>query len=260
MTRERFKRFMLTRRFAPFGSSQLLKKSGIKRHMCHINVIPLNPTEGFDGKKSDPERVKKFRDVLEAEFGVRCTVRVRRGIDVEAGCGQLHSVIEKRRGGGSKDKEEVIEVGAGVETVEEIEIVGGEFAEDFEGEDEFIFGEEGDEEENIYDRPIDLDADDFEEEEALDPSEASRILDLISTNKKGQGLSAKTKITDEDEDVERKIKKLKKKLKSIERLQGKVEGGLQMDDKMREKLRKKREIEGEEVGGANDDSEVQSEY
>ncbi|GMH92001.1 hypothetical protein TL16_g12218 [Triparma laevis f. inornata] len=95
------------------GLGDLLKKSGIKRHMCHINVIPLNPTEGFDGKKSDPERVKKFRDVLEAEFGVRCTVRVRRGIDVEAGCGQLHSVIEKRRGGGAKRKRRLLRLALG---------------------------------------------------------------------------------------------------------------------------------------------------
>ncbi|MCW5873704.1 MAG: 23S rRNA (adenine(2503)-C(2))-methyltransferase RlmN [Anaerolineales bacterium] len=55
---------------------------------CHVNVIPLNPTRGFAGKRSTRERVAEFRQILEAE-GISCTVRVRRGIDIQAGCGQL---------------------------------------------------------------------------------------------------------------------------------------------------------------------------
>jgi len=55
---------------------------------CHVNLIPLNPTEGFAGKKSTRERVSTFRNVLTAK-GISCTVRVRRGIDIQAGCGQL---------------------------------------------------------------------------------------------------------------------------------------------------------------------------
>ncbi|GMH99847.1 hypothetical protein TrVE_jg2128 [Triparma verrucosa] len=228
------------------GLGELLKRSGIKRHMCHVNVIPLNPTEGFDGKKSDPERVGKFRDVLEKEFGVRCTVRVRRGIDVEAGCGQLHTVIEKRRKGERTEPEPEAEtIGAGLEMVEEIEVVGGEFAEEFEGEDDLDFAPEQDLPET-YDGPIDLDAvgdfdDNDDDDEAIDPSEAARILNLISPEK--PPTVHKTKITDDDGENERKIKKLKKKLKGIERLEKKVEGGLTMDDKMREKLSKRREIE-----------------
>lgn len=56
--------------------------------LCHVNVIPLNPTAGYAGQASTRERVAKFSAVLEAH-GVACTVRVRRGIDVAAGCGQL---------------------------------------------------------------------------------------------------------------------------------------------------------------------------
>ncbi|HMT21509.1 MAG TPA: 23S rRNA (adenine(2503)-C2)-methyltransferase, partial [Promineifilum sp.] len=37
---------------------------------------------------SSPERVARFQRVLE-EYGVGSTVRVRRGIDIQAGCGQL---------------------------------------------------------------------------------------------------------------------------------------------------------------------------
>lgn len=56
--------------------------------LCHVNLIPLNPTAGYGGKPSSPERVEQFRQVLE-QYGVSSTVRVRRGIDIQAGCGQL---------------------------------------------------------------------------------------------------------------------------------------------------------------------------
>lgn len=64
---------------------------------CHVNVIPLNPTKGYPGQRSTRERVNEFRAILEAA-GVPCTVRVRRGIDIQAGCGQLaeHAEIEAR--------------------------------------------------------------------------------------------------------------------------------------------------------------------
>ncbi|MEX1248789.1 MAG: 23S rRNA (adenine(2503)-C(2))-methyltransferase RlmN [Anaerolineales bacterium] len=55
---------------------------------CHVNVIPLNPTRGYSGERSSRERVAAFRDVLQAQ-GISCTIRVRRGIDIQAGCGQL---------------------------------------------------------------------------------------------------------------------------------------------------------------------------
>ena len=58
--------------------------------MCHVNVIPLNPTAGFDGAPSDPVRIQTFIDILEAG-NIPATIRVRRGIDIDAGCGQLKS-------------------------------------------------------------------------------------------------------------------------------------------------------------------------
>lgn len=58
--------------------------------LCHVNVIPLNPTAGYDGTPSDPQRVAEFVAVLE-KSGIPATVRVRRGIDIDAGCGQLQS-------------------------------------------------------------------------------------------------------------------------------------------------------------------------
>ncbi len=55
---------------------------------CHVNVIPLNPTHDYAGAASTRERVADFKAILE-EHGIPCTVRVRRGIDINAGCGQL---------------------------------------------------------------------------------------------------------------------------------------------------------------------------
>lgn len=55
---------------------------------CHVNLIPLNPTQGFAGKRSKREKVSAFQKALSSR-GISCTVRVRRGIDIQAGCGQL---------------------------------------------------------------------------------------------------------------------------------------------------------------------------
>ncbi|MCI0710170.1 MAG: 23S rRNA (adenine(2503)-C(2))-methyltransferase RlmN [Chloroflexi bacterium] len=60
--------------------------------LCHVNLIPLNLTGGYAGKPSDPARVEQFRKILE-RYGVSSTVRVRRGIDIEAGCGQLKAQV-----------------------------------------------------------------------------------------------------------------------------------------------------------------------
>ncbi|WP_374688689.1 23S rRNA (adenine(2503)-C(2))-methyltransferase RlmN [Promineifilum sp.] len=56
--------------------------------LAHVNLIPLNPTAGYGGQPSSPERVARFQEVL-GEYRVSSTVRVRRGIDIQAGCGQL---------------------------------------------------------------------------------------------------------------------------------------------------------------------------
>lgn len=61
--------------------------------MCHVNVIPLNPTAGYEGEPSDPVRVQAFIDILE-QGGIPATIRVRRGIDIDAGCGQLKSKVK----------------------------------------------------------------------------------------------------------------------------------------------------------------------
>jgi 23S rRNA (adenine2503-C2)-methyltransferase len=51
-----------------------------------VNLIPYNPTGSFDG--SGPAAIAAFRAVLE-EHGLRATVRLTRGRDIAAACGQL---------------------------------------------------------------------------------------------------------------------------------------------------------------------------
>jgi 23S rRNA (adenine2503-C2)-methyltransferase len=51
-----------------------------------INLIPYNPTGMYDG--SSRQAIDAFRAVLE-EHGLRATVRLTRGRDIDAACGQL---------------------------------------------------------------------------------------------------------------------------------------------------------------------------
>lgn len=58
--------------------------------LAHINLIPLNPTVDSPYRGSSKTRVRDFSAVLEAR-GVPTTLRLRRGIDIQAGCGQLRA-------------------------------------------------------------------------------------------------------------------------------------------------------------------------
>jgi 23S rRNA (adenine2503-C2)-methyltransferase len=56
--------------------------------LCHVNLIPLNPVAESPYQPSTPEHAAVFQAILERS-GVPATVRMRRGIDIDAGCGQL---------------------------------------------------------------------------------------------------------------------------------------------------------------------------
>lgn len=60
----------------------------LKGLLCHVNAIPLNPTQGYHGEATSRERAQIFKATLEKN-GIPCTIRMRRGIDINAGCGQL---------------------------------------------------------------------------------------------------------------------------------------------------------------------------
>jgi 23S rRNA (adenine2503-C2)-methyltransferase len=64
--------------------------SKLKGLLCHVNAIPLNPTEGYSGQATTRQRADEFKEIL-TRAGIPCTIRLRRGIDIQAGCGQLAS-------------------------------------------------------------------------------------------------------------------------------------------------------------------------
>jgi 23S rRNA (adenine2503-C2)-methyltransferase len=68
----------------------LLLAGKIKGLLCHVNAIPLNPTSGYSGKTTTRQSAKEFKEILN-KSGIPCTIRLRRGIDIQAGCGQLSS-------------------------------------------------------------------------------------------------------------------------------------------------------------------------
>ncbi len=61
---------------------------------CHVNLIPLNPTPGSPYQPSSDEDVRRFRQVLEGAH-IATTVRLRRGIEINAGCGQLRQAVQQ---------------------------------------------------------------------------------------------------------------------------------------------------------------------
>ena len=60
--------------------------------LCHVNLIPLNPVAGSPYQPSTPEQAAAFQAILE-QSGIPTTMRLRRGIDIDAGCGQLRQRI-----------------------------------------------------------------------------------------------------------------------------------------------------------------------
>ena len=56
--------------------------------LAHVNVIPLNPTRGYEGQPAPGVALEAFTAQLR-RHRITHTVRVRRGVDIQAGCGQL---------------------------------------------------------------------------------------------------------------------------------------------------------------------------
>ena len=62
--------------------------------MCHVNLIPLNPVAESPYQPSTPEHATAFQKLLE-QSGIPATLRMRRGIDIDAGCGQLRRRVDR---------------------------------------------------------------------------------------------------------------------------------------------------------------------
>jgi 23S rRNA (adenine2503-C2)-methyltransferase len=67
----------------------------LREHPCKINLIPFNPFPGSNYERPSNNAIMRFRRVLE-EHGYNATIRMTRGDDIAAACGQLVGQVEDR--------------------------------------------------------------------------------------------------------------------------------------------------------------------
>ena len=60
--------------------------------LCHVNLIPVNPTSEGPYQRTSRDDAELFQIELR-RFGVPSTVRIEKGIDIDAGCGQLRARV-----------------------------------------------------------------------------------------------------------------------------------------------------------------------
>lgn len=68
----------------------------LKPLLCHVNLIPLNPVPESQFQPTSDDHTRRFAKVL-LDSGVPTTIRLRRGIEINAGCGQLQQAFQERR-------------------------------------------------------------------------------------------------------------------------------------------------------------------
>jgi len=62
-----------------------------------VNVIPYNTVEGLDWVRPDDEHCHRFRNTVR-DAGVVTTMRIEKGHDIDAACGQLRLKQETQEG------------------------------------------------------------------------------------------------------------------------------------------------------------------
>lgn len=60
---------------------------------CNVNLIPYNPTAKNDYQRPSNNAIQKFKYLLE-HSGKKVTIRLERGADIDAACGQLRGKVE----------------------------------------------------------------------------------------------------------------------------------------------------------------------
>jgi len=249
---------------------RLLQRHDIRPDMAHVNLIPLNPTGGFGGGPSGRANVHKFVEVLEKEFGVSATPRMRRGIDIDAGCGQLKASVKKKEDAtkvilaqpdgnglpmvGVYEDEEGGEDEMGGDDMEVQDLSHGSVV-DFAINDDFIDLDDDDIAEDFIDPTFD---DEFEFEEAerlialvkgstLQQTSQSPPRAAVSENEtsppKLPSKQKSTTITDDDalRKAKRRRKKLLKNLKAIQKLKDTEQAGKVLNEEQMEKVGKEKE-------------------
>jgi len=66
-----------------------------KQVPCKFNLIPFNPFPGTEFRRSPPERIRRFAEILQ-RAGLTVTTRKTRGDDIAAACGQLAGDVADR--------------------------------------------------------------------------------------------------------------------------------------------------------------------
>lgn len=245
----------------------LLKRFNLRKDLCHVNVIPLNPTGGFKNKSpSGKKRVDTFVGILKDEFGLSATPRVRRGIDIDAGCGQLKSKIKKKEEEEEEDQKEMnddIIVGltdGKNELMEFAQVKQAPVVGVYEDEDEEVDHEESNDssffEEIEADsfRTFDLDDEEaefidnvYETKEELE--EADRLLTLVQASFPTPPTVAPEKTTTtivNDENIQagkKRRKKLLKLLKQIKKLKEMESNGTEMNEEQLIKISREEEFQ-----------------
>lgn len=64
---------------------------------CHVNLIPVNPTREGPFERTDQTSAKIFQGGLK-QYGIPSTIRMEKGIDINAGCGQLRDRVTSEIG------------------------------------------------------------------------------------------------------------------------------------------------------------------
>ena len=67
----------------------------LRGRAAKVNLIPFNRFPGTRYRRSDAQRISRFRDLLNAR-GVIATTRRTRGDDIDAACGQLVGRVHDR--------------------------------------------------------------------------------------------------------------------------------------------------------------------
>jgi 23S rRNA (adenine2503-C2)-methyltransferase len=68
----------------------------LTRHVpCKFNLIPFNPFPGSRYRRTRPERIRRFADMLMGA-GIVATTRKTRGDDIDAACGQLAGQVRDK--------------------------------------------------------------------------------------------------------------------------------------------------------------------
>ena len=68
----------------------------LKGMEAHVNLIPINPVKERNYRRTTPENVTRFQQMLEKN-GINVTIRREMGADIDAACGQLRRSYEKEK-------------------------------------------------------------------------------------------------------------------------------------------------------------------